>query len=413
MFALSIIPVLIGVGAAVDYGNALRIRTNLDVAADSAAIAAVSKAAMALTSQEARTIATDTFKAGSAHAAGSTGVSVSVKVQEANFKRTVKVTYSMDVPASFVRLIGHPTIKLGGESSAVSALPKYIDFYVLLDNTPSMGLGATTDDIARMVANTPDQCAFACHDVSANGNDYYALAKKLGVQMRIDTVRLATQRLMDKAASLRVTDKQFRMGIYTFGASAQSSDLKRIQTLTTDMAKAKASASAIDLMTIPYSNYNGDTLTDFGKIFAALNNDVSTPGDGSSSSKAEKYVFVVTDGLDDRVQGATSCTKSTVISSDPKTGASFTRCQEPINPAMCAVLKNRGIKIAVLYTTYFPLPTNDWYKTYVGPWQNEIGKKLQECASPGMFFEVSPSQGISEALNTLFEKVVALARIYE
>jgi len=42
------------------------------------------------------------------------------------------------------------------------------------------------------VANTPDQCAFACHDLSASPNDYYGLAKKLGVQMRIDVMRQAT-----------------------------------------------------------------------------------------------------------------------------------------------------------------------------------------------------------------------------
>ena len=28
------------------------------------------------------------------------------------------------------------------------------------------------------------------------------------------------------------------------------------------------------------------------------------------------------------------------------------RCQSPINPALCTTLKDRGIKIAVLYTTY-------------------------------------------------------------
>ena len=36
---------------------------------------------------------------------------------------------------------------------------------------------------------------------------------------------------------------------------------------------------------------------------------------------------------------------------------------------------------------------------------------MQSCASPGLFFEVWPTQGISEAMNTLFQKAVADARI--
>jgi hypothetical protein len=44
----------------------------------------------------------------------------------------------------------------------------------------------------------------------------------------------------------------------------------------------------------------------------------------------------------------------------PKSGTS--RCQSPINPALCKTLKDRGIKIAVLYTTYLALPTNAWNK---------------------------------------------------
>jgi len=36
---------------------------------------------------------------------------------------------------------------------------------------------------------------------------------------------------------------------------------------------------------------------------------------------------------------------------------------------------------------------------------------MQSCASPGFYFEVSPTQGISDAMNTLFQKAVADARI--
>ena len=87
---------------------------------------------------------------------------------------------------------------------------------------------------------------------------------------------------------------------------------------------------------------------------------------------------------------------------------------------MCTSLKTRGIKIAVLYTTYLNLPTNPWYMTWIdpfntGPWgpspKSEIAQNMKNCASPGYYFEVSPTQGISEAMNALFQKAVADARI--
>jgi hypothetical protein len=74
-------------------------------------------------------------------------------------------------------------------------------------------------------------------------------------------------------------------------------------------------------------------------------------------------------------------------------------------------LKERGIKVAVLYTTYLPLPSNGWYNNWIKPFQNEIGVKMKECASPGLFFEVSPSEGISEAMDALFMKTISVLRL--
>ena len=102
----------------------------------------------------------------------------------------------------------------------------------------------------------------------------------------------------------------------------------------------------------------------------------------------------------------------------PKSGSA--RCQSPLNPALCTTIKNRGIKIAVLYTTYLALPTNAWYNTWLAPFNagpygpspnSEIAQNMQSCASSGLYFEVSPTQGIPEAMNALFRKAIADARI--
>ena len=73
--------------------------------------------------------------------------------------------------------------------------------------------------------------------------------------------------------------------------------------------------------------------------------------------------------------------------------------------------EEHGVLVAVLYTTYLPLPTNSWYKTWIAPFQSDIGKNMEKCASPGLFFEVSPTQGIQEAMIALFKKVLGKARL--
>ena len=88
---------------------------------------------------------------------------------------------------------------------------------------------------------------------------------------------------------------------------------------------------------------------------------------------------------------------------------SGSRRQSLMDPGWCTTIKNRGIRIAVIYTTYLPLPTNSWYNTYISPFQAEIGPTLQSCASPGLFFEVSTDQDISAAMTKLLDYAVQTA----
>ncbi len=47
-----------------------------------------------------------------------------------------------------------------------------------------------------------------------------------------------------------------------------------------------------------------------------------------------------------------------------------------------------------------------------GPSPNsEIAQNMQSCASPGLYFEVSPTQGIADAMNALFQKAIGMAHI--
>ncbi|HEY4981590.1 MAG TPA: hypothetical protein VII24_06540 [Pseudolabrys sp.] len=194
--------------------------------------------------------------------------------------------------------------------------------------------------------------------------------------------------------------------------------MTKIFNLSSSLSSAKTAAANIDLMTVPYQNYASDTDTNFDDVFPDINNEISTPGDDSKSSSPLKILFFVSDGVADAAN--ISCSQPTTAGQDPQTNKQYTRCQEPLNVSLCTTMKNRGIKIAVLYTTYLALPTNAWYMSWIDPFNkgpygpspnSQIAANMQSCASPGFYFEVSPTDGISEAMNVLFQKVVQSARL--
>ncbi|HEY1311050.1 MAG TPA: pilus assembly protein TadG-related protein [Pseudolabrys sp.] len=407
-FALAVTPIVLSVGAAVDYSMANRTKAELDAIADAAALLAVNQQALSLTPSGAKSEAQKMFKAQTAKIARLNSSKVTATVTDTTSGRTAVVDYTAVVPNAFMGVIGVNTTTLKGEATAATPIPTYIDFYLLLDNTPSMGVGATTADIAKMVNNTPDQCAFACHDVT-NANSYYNLAQSLGVTTRIDVMRLATQQLMDTASSAEIVSSQYRMAIYTFGASATTAGLTAITPLTSNLSSAKSDAANIDLMAVSGQGQNNDQDTDFDTVLPAINNLIPNPGNGTSSGSPQKYLFFVSDGVADE-NNSSSCSQPTTAG----------RCQEPIDVSLCTAIKKRGIKIAVLYTTYLDLPTNAWYNTWIAPFNagpygpsinSKIAANMQACATPGFYFEVSPTAGIPDAMNALFQKVVAQARL--
>jgi Flp pilus assembly protein TadG len=408
-FGLLLIPLVGGVGTAVDYSNALRIRTWLQAAADAASIGSIAYSsagfnAAAGMSKDGSVSAgvTDGKNLFNGQISGKTGFTlgkVSVAVKRKNGAVTSVVTYAATVPTTFLGIFKIASIPLSGSSTSSSSLPNYIDFYLLLDNTPSMGVGATPADVSTMVSHTPDQCAFACHDLN-DSNNYYNLAKSLGVTMRIDVLRSATQSLMDTAKATETYSNQFRVALYTFGTSSATAGLTTVSSLSSNLTSAKTAAANIDLMTVNGQGQFNDQDTNYDSILPAINSAISTPGDGTSSATPQKVLFFVSDGVADE-NNPTTC-------SQPTTSG---RCQEPISGALCTAIKNRGVKIAILYTTYLPLPTNDWYNTWIAPFVSTIGPTMQSCASPGLYFEVSPTQGISDAMNALFVKAVAEAHL--
>ncbi|WP_423863392.1 TadE/TadG family type IV pilus assembly protein [Bradyrhizobium sp.] len=421
VFALSMVPVVFLCGMALDYSAATQKQQRLNAAADAAALAAVSPALMTQTIAQARTVATNFFTGQASAITGATFNAPVVTVTQSGLTRTATVTFSASSANSFANVLGKTSWPLSGTATASSAASPNIDFYMMLDNSPSMEIAATTAGISTMIANTPQEdsgngCAFACHQSSPNstdntglpaGWDNARLAQSLGVTTRIQIMATATQSLTSTASSLASqTGAAFRMGVYTFNGSNSGSALTTVQSRTSNLTLAGTAAAGVGALEVCAENYincanqpDGDTDTDFASALSSMNSIMSTPGTGASGNLPQAILFIVTDGLEDK--------KASTCPYPLNVWPNFSRCIAPFDITACQTIKNRGIQIAILYTEYYPLTSNFFYQQYIAPFQSSIGTNLQSCASPGLYYtEVTAAGNITNSMTTLFNSVV-------
>jgi len=416
ILALSLVPTIYLTGMTIDYILAASRRAKLDALADSAALAAVAPAMLSQADAASVTAAQNVFNSqaqlmwGLNYSNGNLKVSVS----DSKGNRTVVVSYTASSKLSFPNILGWKNIPLAGTSTSSAGLAPNIDFYLLLDNSPSMAIAATTDGINTMVANTQPQggCAFACHESNPQGDnlqnknpqghvdnsiDNYQLAKNLGVTTRIQMLNQATQSLMTTASTAEsANNAKYRMAIYTFNSSGTNT----VQTLTSNLGTAKTQAAGIDVVEVYQNNWltssnnNNDEDTDFETAMSDINSVMPNPGNGTNAKgdSPQEVLFLVSDGVDDNNIGGS-------------------RNQALFDPTWCTTVKNRGIRIAVLYTVYLPLPTNSWYNTYIAPFQSQIAGNMQSCASTGLYFSVTTDGDISAAMTTLFNEALQSAHL--
>jgi len=295
-------------------------------------------------------------------------------------------------------------------SQPASPVGPDIDFYLLLDDSPSMTVPATLSGISAMVARTPQLggCAFACHQtgplVDDRGNplpqDNYALARSLGLTLRIDAVRTAVRDLASTAqAAEKNNGTTYRMAMYTF-----DSKFSTLSPLTADLGAIGSRAGGIDAEivyannSLTAANLNMDEDTDYDLAMSRINLIIPDSVNGAQAGGPQDVLVIVTDGVEDENR----C---------PAKNAMGGTCRQQFpmnaNTDWCTAIKDRGIRIAVLYTEYLPLPTNQWYLHFIAPFQSQIGPQLRACASPGLYAEAATGGDISAALNTLFQKAVA------
>jgi len=431
-----ILPVLLTVvGGAVDFTFAIAARTSLQDAADAASVGAIATSSTAYRVASAMIVdgavpagvadATAIFNADTAALAGANNIQMTSTVMKSGQTITSTVTASAAYKPALLGLIGISTMPFSVTSTSVNSTPRYVDFYLLLDVSGSMGLPSTNGGETTLAAVNPDNrnlypggCVFACHFAGYQGYTLSRGATQVKscptpdtptcIQLRLDAVGSAVNQLIQTANSSQKVANQYRIGLYPFIAN-----LYPYFPLT-----AAISGSASTPLTINYAAANLATVLDTGadpvmgsggthfenalpQMSAAIPGG-ATVGTGASPTSTQPFVFFVTDGSqNNQLQAGGAWWGSNSATT--------------LDASLCTPLKTRGIKIAVLYIPYQPIqnPTTfanseDFYANANIP---NIPAKLQACATPGFYFSANTPQDITNAMTAMFQQAVNYDRI--
>jgi Flp pilus assembly protein TadG len=431
-FGFMAVPIIFVTGMTIDYSVSQRVQTKLNAAADAAALAAVTPTMMAQSDSAAIAAAQNMFSALMTDMPSlvydPTQVVVTAAHPNGNSStRNITVSYREQSKNIFAGVLGASTLTVKGTSTASASIAPNIDFYLLLDASGSMLLPATTAGINTMTSLTTAQttggCAFACHEGNPNAGDItsnpsngsgghidnYKLARNNSITLRTDEVPTAVTALMSTAAydqaNIGGIAPVYRMSVNIFDDVTPPP----IMSLTVNYASSWASNSSKYVIKQMWTNNvdcnsqasctgsgsgTGDAKTNFDTAFTTLNTLMPNPGNGTnvSGDTPQEILFLVSDGMEDEMYGGNRYYQP--INNPARTGTN-----------LCDTIKNRGIKIAVLYTTYLPLQ-DPWSVSNVMPFLPQVAPAMQACATSGLYFQVSPGEDIGSALSALFQLAV-------
>ena len=242
------------------------------------------------------------------------------------------------------------------------------------------------------------------------------MARYNNITLRLDELTSGVSTLMQTAynnqtSGLYATPPVYRFAAYSMDSLWQIGTTNtQLMSLTTNYQSAWTTAAASFGVMEMYSNNNtcvdaacdgsggqGDVATNYDNAMSDINNTMPTPGNGTgvNGDKPQEVMFLVTDGVEDE--------------------QNINRLIQPINGGAgtnyCSLIKARGIKIAVLYTDYLPVPSNAFYQSNVAPFQPNIGTYLQQCASPNLYYEAAIGDDLGTDLSTLFNTAAQQAAL--
>lgn len=345
---------------------------------------------------------------------------------------TATVTYTGTYPPFFDPLFSSTANwTITGTAGALSTY-SYVEILMLLDNSSSMLIGATPQAITTLEQNTvciPSgwsntganstgaydnnspldvnmttvknynaggsasnlngscasgyngpyaPCGFACHS-DPNDQDYYGIARSLGVELRLDVVLSAAENVIASMKANEQAPDQFSVGVYQFNndieplfPNSQASGINTMQEASTNLSGALSAVDAIDWnknksesVEPPLQSNAGIGNTDLVQSVQDLLSGtyanggsfgpaISKAGTGNTAASPQKDIFIVTDGMEDN-----SDSHPRVLGE--MTGVAAENDTITPNPGVCKQFKKLGFTVYVLYVEYNPVP-NTWYE---------------------------------------------------
>ena len=274
------------------------------------------------------------------------------------------------------------------------------------------------------------QCAFACHDVggSTAPSDIatgLANAHTAGATTRFDVMTAAAQQLITHVQTESTSSTTLARNTYLFNIMSFDTTLHTWGTSNMNFAAASTAVNSV--------SPGLDTYID--NAMSSLATTLGTNGNGNTAASPEKFVMLVTDGLQsDRNNnwGCSSWVNTTnwgQLTNDQhqnvQTCAPGTGYASAMNTANCTTMKNHGIVVAVLETPYVSLAGED---QHVMPYERTVqatiypggpgtasvvSAALQSCATPGYYFQANNPADISSGFITLTDKAAeGMARYF-
>ncbi len=203
IFGIVLVPMLLGIGLAIDYSRALKTKQNLAQALDASALAVGSWPD--LSEAEIKQKAQDFFDAN--YSASSLGTPSALNVAVMDGKITISAT--SDVDTTFMKMTGINQMSVGALTE-VTLNEKKIELIMVLDNTGSMGWSGKLDAL-KTASNSlldvliPDEGSGISEDVSI-GLVPFAAAVNIGAD------KLGSG-WIDVSAQSSITGEDFQPGI--------------------------------------------------------------------------------------------------------------------------------------------------------------------------------------------------------
>jgi len=357
LFALALVPMMGLMGLAVDYSLALRTKTALDASTDAAVLAATTEAeqiiqtysspnydATPLAKAAGEKVGHNVFTADAAMLHTASPPTLTLNLDRPNNGQTITATasYNAKSPTFFGKMFGTTALNTNGIAHSSLTLPKYLNFYVAVDVSQSMGIASTQNYMNQLAKLTPNNCVFGCHVTTGNTPSNEQIAHNNNILLRIDVLKNSIQNMIDQADAINSRTasagrKLIETGLYTLQAYIQNDgaqNLVTLQTLTADHTALTSAASNLDLGNNDSSGVGDSNFSSSLTQLASLP-EMSASGDGSGQNNPKSFLFIMTDGVDD-VYG--NCTDG--------------HCTAPLDPRLCQAFKDKGITVGVVYNIY-------------------------------------------------------------